>query len=79
MHVQTTPASMVNKEISGLRAASVVFFRSKGNAGICPGVPCRYLPQRREEELPHPSIRDYKVNDVRRRAVKVYWTVLPGK
>jgi outer membrane protein OmpA-like peptidoglycan-associated protein len=78
MKVQTADKSLLNKELSRLRAKSVVsFFDSKFKSVGTPGAQYQYLPQGRGEEIPDALIKDYKANDTRRRVVKVYWTVMP--
>jgi hypothetical protein len=78
MKVQTADKSLLNKELSRLRAKSVVgYFDTRfKNVGV-PGTQYQYLPQGRGEEIPDPAIKDYKSTDTRRRVVKVYWTVVP--
>jgi hypothetical protein len=78
MHVQIAGKDLLNKELSRLRAKSVVgFFDTKfKNAGTAT-TQYQYLPQGRGEEIPDPAIKDYTTNDTRRRVVKVYWTVVP--
>ncbi len=74
----TADRSLLNKELSRLRAQSVVrFFDNRFQAAAVPDVKYGYIPQGRGEELPDNSITNYKVSDTRRRVVKIYWTVLP--
>ncbi len=78
MKVQTAEKTLLNKELSRLRAKSVVgFFDTKFKSAAIPGAQYQYLPQGRGEEIPDPTITNYKLNDTRRRVVKVYWTVVP--
>ena len=73
----------LNKELSRLRAGSAtivirqIITTEKNASDKLSKLSVEMLPQGRGEELPNPSVRDYKTDDERRRVVNVYWSLLP--
>jgi hypothetical protein len=79
----SVPSPVLNKELSRLRAVTVaqvlsgVYGQKTEGGKIFPGLSVEYIPQGRGEEYPNPKIRNYQVDDERRRVVLVYWSILP--
>ena len=71
----------LNKELSDARAKSVIeLFTTftKGRASDGGNVKnVAYLYEGKGEALPDPKVKDYKVNDPRRRVVMLFWCVFP--
>lgn len=73
----------LNKKLSELRANELIVHLSKvydqkaatSTQGIKPGV--EYISQGKGEAYPFASIKDYTIDDPRRRIVLCYWAVLP--
>jgi flagellar motor protein MotB len=67
----------LNKELSNLRAKSVIDLfqnytsKQTSQGGII------FIHKGKGEELPDPTISDYKSDDKRRRVVLLYWSVFP--
>lgn len=67
----------LNKSLSNLRAKSVIeLFKAYTKANSNQGN-IIFIYKGKGEELPDPKITDYKVDDVRRRVVLLYWSVFP--
>ena len=71
----------LNKELSRARAEEVTnLFKKYADTRSDNGIYKRnviYIYQGKGEELPDPKIKDYSVNDARRRIVLLFWSIFP--
>ena len=74
----------LNQKLSELRALELskqltkIFLQKAPAFKNFDSLKIEYIPQGKGEAYPLPSIKDYMVDDARRRIVLCYWVVLPG-
>jgi hypothetical protein len=74
----------LNQKLSELRALELsrqltkIFLQKAPAFKNFDNLKVEYIPQGKGEAYPLPSIKDYMVEDARRRIVLCYWVVLPG-